>query len=97
MNVGLKRFVPIQEVLGNIRQGNLTNSVNSRRHGIKIIQYLASNGDLFVIFISNRTLRPIGIVENYCYDGLRDTSLTTLVNQILLVGGAHLETSQGDA
>ena len=89
--------MPIQEVLGNVWQSNLTISVSNQMHGTKHTQYLASNGDLFVIFISNRTLRPIRIVKDNCYAGFRDTSLATLVNQILLVGGAHLEIRQGHA
>lgn len=52
---------------------------------------LTGDGDLLAVLQPNRTFFTVGVVEDDCHAGFGDTSLTTLVDEILLVLGAHLE------
>jgi hypothetical protein len=52
---------------------------------------LTGDRDLFTVLQPNRTLFTVRVVEDDGHAGFRDTGLTALVDEILLVLGAHLD------
>jgi hypothetical protein len=51
---------------------------------------LARHRNLFTVFQSYRTLVPFRVIKNNSHTGFRDTSLTPLIDQVLLVLCSHL-------
>jgi hypothetical protein len=53
--------------------------------------YLTSDSNLLTVFETDRALVSVRVIENDGYTGLRDTGLTTFVDEVLLVLSAHLQ------
>lgn len=52
--------------------------------------HLSGHGDLCIALEAYRTCRTVGVVEDDCNTGFRDTCLAALIDEVLLVLCSHL-------
>jgi len=93
LNSGLGCLVSIAEEFRHVRKANLVHCQQGTPGGSVQVIYRSGNCNLLGLLIAWRTFCRVRVIEDDGYAGLGDTSLSTFVDEILLVLGTHLSMS----